>query len=129
MHPFRSAVESQDLDAIIATLQPNVVFHSPIVFRPFRGREDVGTLLGILSETFVNFRYTDELRDGLTTALIFEAEVGDRQVQGIDLLRDAVDGSGIEDFTVMARPLTAINALVEVIGAKLQVAGVGPAAA
>jgi hypothetical protein len=129
MHPFRSAVESHDLDAIIATLQPNVVFHSPIVFRPFRGREDVGALLRILSETFVNFRYTDELRDGLTTALIFEAEVGDRHVQGIDLLRDAADGSGIEDFTVMARPLTAINALVEVIGAKLQVAGVGPAAA
>jgi hypothetical protein len=129
MHPFRSAVESQDLDAIIATLQPNVVFHSPIVFRPFRGREDVGALLRILAETFVNFRYTDELRDGLTTALIFEAEVGDRHVQGIDLIRDAADGSGIEDFTVMARPLTAINALVEVIGAKLQIAGVGPASA
>ena len=47
---------------------------------------------------FENFRYTAEWRDGATTILFFEANVGDRELQGIDILEDDDDGL-VERFT------------------------------
>jgi hypothetical protein len=107
-------------------LSPDVVFHSPITFKPFEGKEAVSTLLGVVASTFEDFRYTDELDGEGVKALIFEARVGDREVQGLDLLR--FDRAGlIEDFTVMVRPLSAAMALAEAVGKGLQQAGVATA--
>jgi limonene-1,2-epoxide hydrolase len=111
-HPFREAVERRDYDAMVAALAPEVLFHSPVAFRPFAGREAVAQLFSALIENFEDFRYTDELAEGSTTALIFRARVGDKAVQGLDLLRTN-DAGEIEEFTVMLRPLSAIVALGE----------------
>jgi hypothetical protein len=120
---FRAGVEAEDLGAMTDALAPDVVFHSPITFRPFEGKEAVSTLLGVVASTFEDFRYTDELdRDGVK-ALVFEARVGDKRVQGLDLLRFDDEGL-IEDFTVMVRPLSAAMALAEAVGKGLQEAGV-----
>ena len=59
---------------------------------------------------FENFRYTNEWRDGRTTILFFEANVGDRELQGIDILEENDDGL-IERFTVMIRPLSGLQAV------------------
>jgi hypothetical protein len=116
---FRAAVEAEDLGAMVGALSPDVVFHSPITFRPFEGIEAVSTLLGVVASTFEDFRYTDELDGHGLKALIFEARVGDRQVQGLDLLR--FDDQGlIADFTVMVRPLTGATALAEAVGKGLE---------
>jgi hypothetical protein len=124
---FRAAVEAKDLDAMVDALAPDVVFHSPITFKPFEGKEAVSTLLGVVAATFDDFRYTDELDADGVKALIFEARVGDREVQGIDLLR--FDDQGlIGDFTVMVRPLSAAHALAEAVGKGLQRAAEGAAA-
>jgi len=123
---FRAAVEAQDRDGMVAALAPEVVFHSPITFRPFEGREAVSTLFGVLLETFGDFRYTDEVDGDGVKALVFEARVGDRQVQGLDLLRFDADGL-IADFTVMVRPLTAAMALAEAVGKGLEEAAAGRA--
>ena len=48
-HPFRAAVEQGDLDAAVALLAENVVFRSPAVFKPYEGRETVGTILRTIS--------------------------------------------------------------------------------
>jgi hypothetical protein len=104
---------------MVAALAPDVVFHSPITFKPFEGREAVSTLLGVVMRTFEEFRYTDELDSGDVKALVFEARVGDRQVQGLDLLRFDGDGQ-IADFTVMVRPLSAAMALAEAVGKGLE---------
>jgi hypothetical protein len=104
---------------MVAALAPDVVFHSPITFKPFEGREAVSTLFGVLLSTFEEFRYTDELDAGGVKALVFEARVGDRQVQGLDLLR--FDDQGlIADFTVMVRPLSGAMALAEAVGKGLE---------
>jgi hypothetical protein len=118
---FRAAIESQDLDAAIAALAPDVVFNSPVKHRPFEGREAVAALFGALFETFEDFRYTDEFDspDG-SKALIFRARVGDRDLEGIDILRFDDEGL-IADFTVMVRPLTGAIALAEEVGRKLGV--------
>jgi hypothetical protein len=116
---FRNAVEAGDLDGMVDALADDVVFHSPITFKPFEGREAVATLLGVVSRTFEDFRYTDELDGDEVKALVFKARVGDKQVEGLDLLR--FDGAGkIADFTVMVRPLSAATALAEAVGKGLQ---------
>jgi ketosteroid isomerase-like protein len=58
---FRVAVEHKDLAAAGELLAPDVVFHSPVTFHPFLGRETVSTLLGEVAQVFEDFRYTDEL--------------------------------------------------------------------
>jgi len=121
---FRAAVEAQDRDAMVAALAPDVVLHSPITFRPFEGREAVSTLFGVLLRTFEDFHYTDELGGDGVAGLIFEARVGDRLVQGLDLLRFGADGL-IADFTVMVRPLSAAMALAEAVGKGLEEAAAG----
>ena len=115
---FREAVERGDLDAMIGALSPDVVFHSPVTFRPFEGRETVGIVLGAVTKVFQDFRYTDELVDGNVRILVFKARVGDRDVEGIDLLRSGEDGL-IEDFTVMVRPLSGVQALAQAMGEQL----------
>jgi hypothetical protein len=116
---FRSAVEARDLEGMMATFAEDAVLHSPVTFKPFEGRAMIGQLLAILLETFRDFQYTDELEaeDG-TRALVFNARVGDRALQGLDLIR--FDGSGlIRDLTVMVRPRSALEALLAEVGPRL----------
>ena len=46
---FRAAVESKDLVAAFRALDPAVEFHSPVLVRPLRGRDEVTTLLRVLT--------------------------------------------------------------------------------
>src|SRR5215207_5422839 len=105
---------------MVATLAPDVVFHSPVTFRPFEGREAVSVLFGALLEVFEDFAYTDVLSGPGTHALLFSARVGDREVQGVDLLHLG-DDDLIARFTVMVRPLSAATALAEAVGERLGV--------
>ena len=111
-HPFRTAVEARDHDAMTAALAPDVQFHSPVAFRPFDGREATAGVLAAIMSVFEDFEYTDELESGDTVALLFRARVGDKAVQGIDYLRHDEEGQ-IAEFTVMLRPLSAIMAVGE----------------
>lgn len=118
MNTFRTAVEHRDHAAMIDVLADDVVLHSPLAFTPFESKPVVARLLRVLlEEVFEDFTYTDELAspDG-THALIFRAKVGDREVQGLDLLRYNEAGR-INDFTVMVRPASGLQALGEAVGA------------
>jgi hypothetical protein len=122
---FRAAVEAADIEAALATLADDVVFHSPAVFKPYKGKETVSALLRLVFETFEDFRYTDALAgDGADPvhALIFRARVGDKELEGMDLLRIGADGR-IADFTVMIRPLSGLVGLAQVLGPKVEAAG------
>ncbi len=121
-HPFRLAVEAKDFDGMIAALAPDVRFRSPVVFKPYEGRETVAHLLSLVMQIFEDFEYVDELGgevDGRQTlGLVFHARAGDKQVEGWDYLTLNDDGS-IAEFAVMLRPLSATIALTEQMGAKL----------
>ena len=121
---FRTAVEAGDLDAMVGALADDVVFHSPITFKPFEGREAVSMLLGVVFRTFEDFRYTDELDGDDVKALVFQARVGDKEIEGLDLMRFDSEGK-IADFTVMVRPLSAAMALAEAVGKGLEQAAAG----
>jgi len=120
---FRAAVERMDLEAVRELLAPDIVFHSPVTFHPFIGRDTVLALLGLVAQTFEDFRYTDELVADGAHALIFKASVAGKELEGIDLLR--FDDQGlIADFTVMLRPLSGLIPFAQAMGEKAAAAGV-----
>lgn len=120
MHPFRRAIEARDLDAAVALLHEDVVFKSPVVFRPYQGREALRLILGAVLKVFEDFRYVREIGadDARDHALVFEAIVGDKQLEGCDFIRLDDDGL-ISEFTVMVRPLAATLALADAMKAQL----------
>jgi hypothetical protein len=121
---FRAAVEAEDPDGIADALAEDIVFRSPAVFKPYGGREVVGSILtqGAM-RVFEDFRYTDQLEHGDTATLIFQARIGDRRLDGLDLLRFDADGK-IRELVVMVRPLSGLNALAEAMGRRFQEAGI-----
>jgi ketosteroid isomerase-like protein len=116
--PFREAVEAQDLEAMAATFSDEIEFHSPVAFKPFVGPESVRGVLGAVMETFTEFEYTDELVNGDTTILVFNAKVGEKKLQGIDMLRHD-DAGKVVELTVMLRPLSGLIAMGEAMGPKV----------
>ena len=116
---FRAAVEAKDLAAMEAALHPDVVFRSPAVHTPYEGRERTMELLREVIEVFEDFRYLHDIGQGDTQALVFAARVGDRELQGLDLVR--TDGDGlVTELTVMVRPLSGLAALAQAMAARLQ---------
>jgi len=123
---FRAAVEAEDRGALVACLAEDVRFLSPVVFRAYEGRDLVGTILteGAM-RVFRDFSYRQQLEDGDVAALIFTARVGDREVDGLDLLR--FDGEGrVAELTVMVRPMSGLNALATAMAARFEALGITP---
>lgn len=120
MQQFRAAIEAQDIDAAIALLADDVVFHSPIAFTPYRGREAVGTVLRAVVRVFEDFRYVREIGapGAPDQALVFRTRIGERQVEGCDFLHYDENGA-VAELTVMVRPLNGALALAEAMKAKL----------
>ena len=117
-HPFARAVLASDHDAALATIADDVEFRSPAVHKPYHGKDRVDGILRLVATVFENFRYTAEWRDGATTILFFEANVGDRELQGIDILEDGADGQ-VAKLTVMIRPLSGLQAVSAAMLARL----------
>lgn len=119
MRAFREAIEKGDLDAAEALLAEDVVFTSPVVFKPYPGKPITAAILRGVARVFEDFRYVREINDtdGRDHALVFTARVGDREIQGCDFIHVDEDGL-IDDFTVMVRPLSAAQALQAAMGAQ-----------
>jgi SnoaL-like domain len=117
---FRAAVEAEDPAALAEALADDVVFRSPAVFKPYEGKQVVAAILtqGAM-KVFEDFRYTDQLEDDDVATLIFAARVGDRQVDGLDLLRFDPDGR-VGELMVMVRPMSGLNALAEAMARRFE---------
>jgi hypothetical protein len=121
MHPFRQAVEARDEAAIAALLADDVVFTSPVAFKPYPGKQITSAILRGVLRVFEDFRYIREIADsnGRDHALIFETTVAGKRITGCDFLHTNDDGL-IDDFMVMVRPLTGAQALAEAMGAQFE---------
>ncbi|HEV2592398.1 MAG TPA: nuclear transport factor 2 family protein [Gaiellaceae bacterium] len=115
---MREAIEAGDVEGLAALLAEDVVFRSPAVYKPYQGRDTVLALLSVVAQVFENFRYAAEWNDGPTTILMFEATVGDRELQGVDILERNEDGL-VERFTVMIRPFSGLQAVAAAVTARL----------
>ncbi|MEU6225558.1 nuclear transport factor 2 family protein [Streptomyces sp. NPDC047042] len=121
MRAFREAVDARDLDAVEALLAEDIVFTSPVVFRPYTGKAITASILRAVIRVFEDFRYEREIGapDSRDHALVFRARVGGRELQGCDFLH--LDENGlIDELTVMVRPLSAAQELAAAMGAQFE---------
>ncbi|MEB3070252.1 nuclear transport factor 2 family protein [[Mycobacterium] vasticus] len=121
MHPFRQAVEARDTAAMEALLSEDVVFTSPVAFKPYQGKAITAAILRGVMRVFEDFRYIREIGDDAAAdhALVFEATVAGKRLTGCDFLHIDADGK-IDDLMVMVRPLSAATALAEAMGAQFE---------
>lgn len=125
--PFRQAVESRDFEAILETLAADIHFRSPAVYRPIDGREAVRGLLRTVAEVLgPELVYHWQVREGDREVLCFTSRVGDREVEGVDLLRYDANGK-VAELVVMIRPVSALIAIRDAVAARLQAADGGQA--
>ncbi len=123
-HPFRKAVEERDETAIQALLADNVVFTSPVAFKPYVGKPITAAILRGVLRIFEDFRYIREIHDsnGRDHAFVFETGISGSsgvRITGCDFLHFNDDGL-IDDFVVMVRPLSGATALSEAMGAQFE---------
>ena len=119
---------SGDLDGgLVGLLADDVVFYSPVVYTPQRGREITTRYLEAAAASLSGdaagdparaFRYTKQVLSGDTAVLEFETSVDGKYVNGVDIIRCDADGRIVE-FRVMMRPLQAITAVHEEMGRRL----------
>lgn len=121
MRAFREAVEAKDIDRLLSLMTEDVVFRSPVVHRPYRGRDQVSAILHAVVRVFEDFRYEREIgAEGASDhALVFRARVGDRELEGCDFVHLDADGL-VDEFFVMIRPLSGAMALAEAMRAELE---------
>jgi SnoaL-like domain len=116
---FRQAAEAKDFSAIDELFAEDVVFRSPVVYKPYEGRDAVAMLLGAVSQVFEDFRYTDQVETDDGAALMFSARVGERELDGIDYLHFDSEGR-VDQMAVYVRPMSGVNALAEAMQRKLE---------
>lgn len=125
---FVDAIHARDGDAVRAALAPDVSFFSPVVFRAYEGRDVVGAILveGAM-KVFEDFSYLHRLEDAESrvATLIFSARVGERSLDGLDLLHFDSEGL-IDELKVMVRPLSGTNALAEAMAVRFEALGLAP---
>ena len=124
IHAWHENFLSGNHDFLDDILDENVVFKSPIVFKPLEGKLITKMYLMAAGQSFnmENFIYVRELHDGLSSVLEFETLIDDISVNGIDMIQWNEHGK-IVDFKVMVRPIQAVNKVHEKMAEALALYG------
>jgi len=120
LQQWHEMIRTADLSTLPGLLDPQAVFRSPMAHTPYPGAAVVSMILKTVVNVFEDFAYHRELAtaDGLNVVLEFSANVGGKQLKGIDMIRFNEAGKIVE-FEVMVRPLSGLQALGEQMGQRL----------
>ena len=118
---WHEILKNRDVAGLNDLLAEDVVFHSPVVHTPQKGKVLTTLYLGAAMRVIANdsFTYVREVIDGDNAVLEFTTEVNGIVVNGVDMIHWNKAGQ-IDDFKVMIRPLKAINLLHEMMGMMLK---------
>jgi hypothetical protein len=124
---FVEAVHARSREQLEACFAPDARFLSPVVFRPYEGRDLVLLILteGAMKVFGDDFHYVHRFENDDAAALIFNATVDDREVDGLDLLSFDADGL-ITELKVMVRPMSGLNTLAAAMGKRFEALGIAP---
>jgi hypothetical protein len=116
---FRAAIEAGEVDEAVDLFTEDAVFRSPVLFKPYEGRDRVMKVLRAAEQVLGiggQFRYLHQLEDpqDLVAILEFATVVEGKQVEGIDKLTFDEEGR-IKELKVMIRPASAL----QLVGAKM----------
>ena len=105
-------------EALDSLLANDVVFYSPIVYTPQRGKDVTTMYLHAAAQTLPGdpasgaFHYTKQVLAGDVDMLEFETTLDGKYVNGVDIIR-CDDTGRIVELRVMIRPLQAVHAVHE----------------
>jgi hypothetical protein len=102
-------------------LADDVVFHSPVVHTPQRGKWVTQMYLAGAIQVLGNasFRYVKQVVQDNVAVLEFESEIDGITINGVDIIRWNTEGL-VSEFKVMVRPLKAVNLLHQRMAAMLE---------
>ena len=117
---WHQMIQTGDLSILNDLLADDVVFRSPIAYKPYEGKQVVFFILTNVIQVFQDFTYHREFysEDGENAVLEFSANVSGKSLNGIDMIRFNEHGQ-IIDFEVMIRPMSGLAALAEQMGARI----------
>ena len=117
---WHQMIQTGDLSILSNLLADDVVFRSPIAYKPYEGKQVVFFILTNVIQVFQDFTYHREFysEDGENAVLEFSANVSSKSLKGIDMIRFNEHGQ-IIDFEVMIRPMSGLAALAEQMGARI----------
>ncbi len=117
---WHSMIASRDLGELKTIIHPDAVFRSPVAHTPYNGREALVLALSTVINVFEDFTYHRQFftEDGNNATLEFSANVGGKELKGVDLIKFDDDGLIIE-FEVMIRPASGLMALGEEMGKRV----------
>jgi hypothetical protein len=109
---WHETIESRDQARLPEIIAEGAVFRSPAVHTPQEGRDLVTAYLGAAMVVLgPELTYHDEWTRERDAVLRFTTTVDGLQVEGVDLIRWD-DKGRIVDFTVMIRPMKALEAVI-----------------
>jgi hypothetical protein len=125
-HPIKAwhdIVDANDASGLDRLLADDVVFLSPVVHTPQRGKASTRVYLAAALRILggPSFRYVREILGPSDAMLEFETEIDGVLVNGVDIIAWNAAGE-ITEFKVMIRPLKAITLVHERMGAMLAAA-------
>ena len=107
---WHEVVKNRDYNLLTEILHSDVIFYSPVVYSPQRGKDITLKYLAAASEVFnsSNFQYIKEINNQNFASLEFTLTIDDTEINGIDLI--SWDDTGlITEFKVFIRPLQGVN--------------------
>jgi SnoaL-like domain len=117
LEAWHEIVRTRDGAALEGLLDDDVVFESPVVHTPQRGKAITTAYLRAALALLNNekFRYLNEWLGPSSAVLEFATEVDGITLNGVDIISWNAAGK-ITHFKVMVRPLKAINTLHQKMG-------------
>jgi len=117
---WHKVVEDSDNNILDELLHDDVIFYSPVVHTPQRGKFITKMYLMGAGESLKDeFKYQKKIIDGLHGVLEFSCMIDDISVEGVDIIELNEDGKVI-NFKVMVRPLKAVHKIHERMGEMLE---------
>ena len=118
---WHDMIATRDMSILSELLADNVVFRSPVAFKPYEGKQVVFFILNNVIQVFENFTYHREFftEDEQSVVLEFSAVVSEKQLKGIDMIRFNEQGQIVE-FEVMIRSLSGLQALAAQMGERIK---------
>ena len=109
---WHQCIENAALDPEMMTEE--VVFYSPYVYTPIKGKKNVSRYLEAAGMVFLNsdFRYIEEIIGDNQACLVFEVTINDLYVNGVDFLIWN-DQQKLTEIRVFIRPFEALNTIKE----------------
>ncbi len=121
LESWHGMIKSGDQTLLDELLHDDVVFHSPVVWKPQRGRALAKMYLMAAAHILggEGFEYTREVFDDHHYILEFTKDVEGITINGVDMIEVDKEGK-IIDFKVMVRPLKAMSKIHEKMGELLK---------